>query len=299
MPGSRLLPRALKALAHPHYACRPWHVATRLLRGAPPPEDAVAVALPWGHILTVDPHTHIGGILSRHGVYDHTVSEALWRLTAPGACCVDVGAHVGYTASLLAHRSGGQGRVHAVEPHPHLHAALRANASRIRQVDAAPVTVHPVALSSRTGTAPLKWNSDFAENRGTASLEDAAASHQTAVPCQRLDELFPEASIDVLKIDVEGHEDAVLAGAARALADRRIQHVVYENHAGASASCHMTLQEAGHTVFQLGWRPFRPVLWPLGASAPGYLPPSPVFVATLRPATVRAQYRAWGWQCFA
>lgn len=287
------------ALSYPHYACQPWHIVERLMQGAPPSAEQVDVELPWGHILSVSPKTHIGHILWEHTLYDHTVSEALWRLSVPGACHVDVGAHIGYTTSLLAHRAGPTGIVHAVEPHPVLNKALRANVSRIEQSVTTDIVIHPVALSSHSGVEEIGWDEAFETNRGTASLEKRNARHRTPVQCMRLDDLLPDARIEVVKIDVEGHEGAVLKGATQTLAEQRIRHIVYESHADAQPSCHAILSEAGYSLFQLGWRSFRPVLWPIGADATGHIPSSPVFLATQAPAVVQQRYRAWGWHCLS
>jgi FkbM family methyltransferase len=120
----------------------------------------------------------------------------------------------------LARLVGSRGRVHAFEPQANLADYLE----RAFRHDAR-VTVHRVALSDRDGQAALGVP-DYGDGLvlGHATLEPGARAHTEAVRTQRLDEL--ELTPAFVKIDVEGHELAVLRGAVDTLRRNRPSVVV-------------------------------------------------------------------------
>jgi FkbM family methyltransferase len=157
---------------------------------------------------------------------------AISHLLPTGGCGVDIGAAEGlYSVGMLA-ATGRRGLVHAFEPNP-------VNAARLRQVARRRRTLvlHEVALSSQSGTAEFMVPivNDVAV-AGKGSLEDlsgqvAGEFQRFAVPTARLDEVLGGASqIDMIKIDVEGHEDAVLAGAAAVLDKHRPSILIELEH---------------------------------------------------------------------
>ena len=149
-------------------------------------------------------------------------------LIAPGQVIADVGASVGLFTCRMARLVGPAGRVHAFEPNPQRHARLRALAGRRR-----PITLHPVALSDTAGEAEL-WiprveGRVFAERAFLDRPGDHASAEPVAVPLATFDAEVGEDGEHVafIKCDVEGHERAVLAGAANTL-DRARPAVLVE-----------------------------------------------------------------------
>ncbi|ELY68835.1 FkbM family methyltransferase [Natrinema versiforme] len=118
----------------------------------------------------------------------------------------DIGANIG-TYALLAAQCGAQ--VHAFEPGDNARDRLRANAALN---DLAP-TIHDYALADEDGTATLSHES----RSGVRELTDGAGD---PVQTRRGDGLeLP--SPDIVKIDVEGAELAVLEGLGDRLRDCR------------------------------------------------------------------------------
>jgi FkbM family methyltransferase len=151
----------------------------------------------------------------------------------PGAVAIDIGASLGEWTIPLARVVGAAGRVLAAEPAPRNAAALEAtvaiNALRQAEVIRCAVGDHdgsaefavPIVTSARTDT-------------GTARLGPAGAGYQRLSVCLRsLDSLVSESGLDrldLIKIDVEGHERQVIEGARAVLERYRPTLVIETGH---------------------------------------------------------------------
>jgi FkbM family methyltransferase len=132
---------------------------------------------------------------------------------ATGAAIVEVGAYVGnhvvYYARFMQPRS-----IKVLEPNPESVALLRRNlaANSVTNVDLSSLGI---------GAAQVAANYDIvcesADNRGATRLVPAAAGTVKSAP---LDDLVA-GRVDFIKIDVEGMELEVLAGAQRVIAESR------------------------------------------------------------------------------
>lgn len=141
--------------------------------------------------------------------------EAEWlildRLVDPTRAAVDVGTNFGLYAGRLAQLCP---HVHCFEPIPWLAIEL---ASRLPRRG---VTIHQIALSNQHGTAELRIPYDSAgeEHNGLSTLEavNSLGGRETirVVQCEieQLDAVVRQ-PVGFIKIDVEGHELAVLQGA--------------------------------------------------------------------------------------
>ena len=112
----------------------------------------------------------------------------------------------------------------ACEPNPETYRVLLANALANRAANFFPVGC---ALGETAGTATLFLNDD---DEGMSSLV-VAADRSTTVTVATLDELHALlgfARVRMVKIDVEGFEQQVIAGGAAFLRDARPESVVFE-----------------------------------------------------------------------
>ncbi|MEW6766804.1 MAG: FkbM family methyltransferase [Pseudomonadota bacterium] len=121
-----------------------------------------------------------------------------------GGTFVDVGANVGTYAVSLAKHVGDNGRVIAIEPHPVSGARLAFNA---RASNLKNLTQIAAAAGDIDGELMIETDGD---NLGASHISNSGG---IKVPAKKLLTVLNEngiASIDALKIDVEGYEDRVL-----------------------------------------------------------------------------------------
>jgi FkbM family methyltransferase len=144
--------------------------------------------------------------------YEPEVWRRLMSEVQPGDTVADVGAFMGLYTVALAKRVGKNGRVLAFEPDPANFAVLQTHVELNKLVEQ--VELWQAAVSDRDGTVA------FRSGRGPESRIEAISPEtgkRVASVC--LDTLCDGRRIDVLKIDVEGFEEAVLKGATQLLAN--------------------------------------------------------------------------------
>jgi FkbM family methyltransferase len=293
---------SIRGLLKPCYLFSPRTAVRRVFVQFFPPKSGVAiVSLPWKVSIEVDLADAIGNEIFKQRVFDISVSEVAWRLLQPGKKALDVGANIGYLTSLFAIRVGPSGAVHAFEPHPKVRETLERNIGRIRlNSRSAPISLHGCAVGDTAGKAQLIETDYFEINRGTARIaenKEGDELHSHSVAMETLDDLFPQESFDLVKIDVEGFEPRVLQGARRLLQEKRIRHIVYEDHDIRSGSLAPMLQAEGYSVFSIGYDLFGPKLLELDREiALDRSWESPNFLATIEPAVVKNIMSGRGWR---
>ena len=278
----------LQRLLNPEYFYRPSQILRRL--SFKPSLDAT-LPLPWRCAITTNSTDTIGRAIATQGVYDLPVTEALMRLADPDETALDVGANIGYMSLVLALSVGSRGRVICFEPNADVLPKLRRNADNWKALNAAPIEIHSVALSDHEGAGSLGFPAAYSENLGVASLEFGEGG--VRVPLCRLDSL-DLSSAGVMKVDVEGHEASVFAGAAKLLVKKQIRDIVFEEHDAYPARSHAVLLEHGYQVFRLTRSAWGPLLLP--PQAPPRQAHSPSnFLATADASRAEARFRARGW----
>jgi len=180
----------------------------------------------------------------QRSIYLGTFEPAETRLVTgylqKGMTLVDVGANVGYFTALGAQIVGPDGRVAAFEPSPYAFGRLSAMVleNRFAHVDCV-----NAGLSNASGQLKLYLGKDSHNHSPTMVPHENTS--ETSVAVQVLDlemERLGIERIDLLKIDVEGYEQKVLAGACRLLLERRIKAILCEfneewlNRAGSSGA---------------------------------------------------------------
>jgi FkbM family methyltransferase len=153
--------------------------------------------------------------------YEPEVVSVFFRLAAGARLTLDVGAHVGYF-TLLAALANPQGVVHAFEPLARVRARLEHNVALNALTN---VQCHGQAASDRVGTQAFFDVGGAVPSSASLSHEFATRDRHVAetceVPVTTLDAFVERAAlpgVDLVKIDTESTEPAVLTGFARTLA---------------------------------------------------------------------------------
>ncbi len=150
--------------------------------------------------------------------YEKRQTRLVRRLLSPGTVFCDVGANIGYYSMLASSIVGQDGRVIAFEPDP-AHVALIESAARLNRFSQ--IEVHAVALAAERGHATLPRNPLNAGDQSLLAANASAASDTIEVDVSTLDGILAKTlgdrPVDLLKIDTEGAEGLVLAGASRTL----------------------------------------------------------------------------------
>jgi FkbM family methyltransferase len=191
-----------------------------------PGAHVVRLSTPTGDVFDADLSSTLEWQLWAFGSYEPHLAELFGHLIRPGDRCVDVGANVGVHAVRLARLTGQDGEVIAIEPDPDV---VRRTQRNITLNGLANVRVISAAASDLSGEMRLYRPGPGDTNRARASLHHHPylTGVTTTVPVVTVDDVCAGAPVSLIKIDVEGHEAAVLRGAAGTIA-RHTPSLVFE-----------------------------------------------------------------------
>jgi len=184
------------------------------------------VTTPIGDTFDADLSSGLDWQLWAFGSFEKHFAELFSHLVRPGDRCVDVGANVGVHTIRLARLVGRDGEVIAVEADPEVVQRTRRN---ITLNGLANVRVISAAASDRSGEMRLYRPSPHDTNRGRASLtrHRYLTGTTATVPVTTIDDICAGAPVALIKVDVEGHEAAVVRGAAETIA-KHAPAIVFE-----------------------------------------------------------------------
>jgi len=163
---------------------------------------------------------YIGQSLDRYGEFSHGEADLFCQVIRPGWTILEIGANLGAHTVLLAKAAGPQGVVHAFEPQRVVFQILCANVALNALNN---VCAHHAAVG-RAATTIHVPRLDYAsfQNFGGLSLGDYSEGDRVSVIT--VDSLEVPAC-HMVKIDVEGMESDVIAGAEQTI--RRFRPVLY------------------------------------------------------------------------
>jgi FkbM family methyltransferase len=221
--AARPLFRAACAVGRPFGGIRPRRVYDWLGRLAYPVPEFEWRRNRWGDELYLSPHYHIDRNILIFGTYDADLHQAIENLVRPGMVCLDVGANLGEVALHVARRVGPGGQVHAFEPAPPIYERLRLHVGHNHLQDV--VHTHPIALSDQTGPCTIAFPGADQDNQGLGSIVNlgpkSGAARATA-SAMTLDDFVAEhglTRLDLMKVDIQGGEPALLRGGRRTFAE--------------------------------------------------------------------------------
>ena len=193
-----------------------------------------------------------------NGRYEPQETAVVGSILRAGMSFVDVGANWGYFTLMAASLVGPSGRVLSLEPDPRLFSILEGNIGRNQLQH---VTCLPVAAAREPGRLTLAGYDEEGENFGISRIvarnEEAKQSYN--VDADSLDRILDRqqlASVDLMKMDIEGAEVFALPGLEASLRCARVKRLLLELHPGLIAEHGGTadrliglLHQAGYT----GW----------------------------------------------
>lgn len=217
-----------------------------------------------GHLVDADLSDYMERI-GFFGAHSAKLIRFLDVTLRPGDWVIDAGANVGLISSPMAAAVGSEGRVWAIEPLPR-------NVERLRRLREAnnlvQLEVFPLALSSKATLERLRLSSRPGGSGSGSFVAPWARDAYTEVATTPLDTLIAERDpgipLRLLKIDVEGFEGELLAGAMETLTTRK-PLILCEFHdpllRAAGTSSEQLLEQFG----SLGYRPSPPFGRPSGS----------------------------------
>lgn len=155
--------------------------------------------------------------------YEVTVARSIRHFLPNDGVFVDVGSNWGYFPLLFASQEEFVGKIFAFEPVPSTYRDLRSVIEQAGLEDL--VQTYETAVGAKKGTVTM----NLPRHSGLASI-DAGGAGAFEVPVTTLDS-FQWERLDVIKVDVEGFEQAVFEGAVETLKRCRPM-VVFENGVG-------------------------------------------------------------------
>ena len=189
--------------------------------------------------LLIHPNDELSRVVYVSGTYEPISLLTMKRLLPIGGVFVDVGANVGLYAMLASRWVGPRGRVVALEPSAREFQRLRDHVelNHLTNIDTIRkgVADHDGWLQLRVARFPHAGHNTTAGRFSYGVVLDGIER----VPAITLDRLVAEghlSRVDLVKVDVEGCESAVLAGASTLLREGRPAWIVEVSEPALAAS---------------------------------------------------------------
>jgi FkbM family methyltransferase len=176
------------------------------------------------------------------GTYEFEKQKSLERFIRPGMTIYDIGAQAGFYTLFFSRLTGDRGKVFAFEPCAY-EARFLIDHVRLNHLDN--VRVVQAAVWEKRELLPMSSDRGMCENRVG---DDPGAT--LMVPTISLDSSGLPVP-DLIKMDVEGAEAAVLRGAQRTLREARPVLFVAVHGDEQRKSCAIILRDAGYSIHDL------------------------------------------------
>ncbi|AUP81068.1 FkbM family methyltransferase [Flavivirga eckloniae] len=174
--------------------------------------------------ILVDLSTRTERVSFYTGKYDPELITVIHSLFNPNKCFLDIGANIGFYSVSMSHlirNKKATGHVIAFEPFEgnYLRLVKNLEINNLSKVCKA----NPFGLSNKSDTTEITLREDFKHgaNTGNAAIRTSEAMDEgfkvSPIKLERLDDIWHKdfsenKSIDMIKMDIEGHEDFCLDG---------------------------------------------------------------------------------------
>lgn len=189
------------------------------------PRDKTVTINLFGYSFACDLSEHIQRCIFLYG-YDDEAQNFIEKTLKEGDVFLDIGANVGFYSLLAASIIGEKGRVIAIEPNPKTYAKLKRT---IEDNGIKNILLLNIGLGEKEGYLNLFMNPDVHNDTATMVVHDAPESVRVeVVPLDWVAAAHHIEKIAYLKIDVDGMEPNVFAGAKTLLDEGRIAFIQSE-----------------------------------------------------------------------
>jgi FkbM family methyltransferase len=274
----------------PEYLFQPLNTLKRLL-GIYPKGEILEVAT--GFKIKARKNDQSGESIRRYRIYDIAESELIYRILGKNDISIDVGANIGYTTALMAKKQGPNGKVFSFEPSKEIFDDLLNNIELFGEsINTKSIVLYNLGLSDSKKTMFFKLDSF---NRGASKI--SSEKTELIINLERLDDIdeiniFP--LIKLLKIDVEGHELGVLQGGEKLLKSKKIEHIIFEDHALYPSDVSTYLESLGYEIFYIKKALLKPLIVnPNTKHSSTYEPPN--YIATINKSELLRKNKKIGW----
>jgi FkbM family methyltransferase len=179
--------------------------------------------------------------------------EMLERVLKPGMNVLDIGANIGYYALMELRLIGPTGRLVAVEPSPSNVELLQRNLALNGYTG---IEVHQAAISDQPGVKPFflsemsNLNTFHDNGTGLLHLSGKTVDVRTAT----VPEIMNGRALDLIRMDVEGHEVEVINGLLPAIERGETSPmIIFETHLSRYGADH-DIEAPLRRLFALGYK---------------------------------------------
>lgn len=205
------------------------------------------------HVIYIDKYD---AVLSQELLQSHTwekyQSKLFLKYIKKGDIVVDIGAHIGYYTLLAAKKVGKRGHVYAFEPDSKNYSLLTKN---LRENGYENVTLVHAAVSDKVGSVNLYVHET---NTGDHSIvRGMRNTKKVRVKTMSLDTYFKtKPFINVMKIDIQGAEDAAIRGGRLTLKNNNVLFTEFYPSALVEGGCNPifflnNLRKFGYEIYDV------------------------------------------------
>jgi len=172
----------------------------------------------------------IGRPLLMKGSYEQSTSETFVKYLKPDSCVIDIGANIGYY-SLLAASQCPRGKVFSFEPDKKNFQMLKTSIvyngfeAIIQAYNLAVSNANKTIIISDLGNTSNSGARVTSENEDLLKINSAPDAYFEKIEAIQLDTFLTEIRVDIVKIDIEGHEPYAIQGMLNTL--KRDQPVIF------------------------------------------------------------------------
>jgi FkbM family methyltransferase len=187
---------------------------------------------------------YIGQSLDRYGEFSEGEADLFRQAVQPGATIVEVGANLGAHTVYLAKVAGPGGTLHAFEPQRVIFQILCANVAMNALTN---VHTYQAGVGRQPGTIVVpRLDYTAGNNFGGLSLQNGGEGER--VPLMTVDSLGLS-RCDFIKVDVEGMEAEVIAGATQTIRQFRPVLYVENDREEKSAALIQQIMDLGYRLY--------------------------------------------------